>query len=61
MTYKKGDMVLVITEDGYHKKRGLFIGNKYVIERVATFSNNQCADQFEEFLCRFLDVKEPKG
>ena len=57
MTYWKGDECISITSDPNHKRKGLFAGNRYYIQRVATFSNNEVADAFDKYLCEFLGLK----
>ena len=57
MTYWKGDDCIAITTDPCHKRKGLYIGNKYCIQRVATFSSNEMADAFDKDLCEFLGLE----
>ena len=57
-TYWRGDVCVAITKDPAHKRKGLYIGNKYCIERLATFSNDEAAEQFERFMNKFLGVGE---
>lgn len=61
MIYWKGDVCISITDDPYHKKKGLFIGNKYCIQRIATFSNDEDAEYFEKFFELFLGLREKDG
>lgn len=57
-SYWKGDECISITNDPYHKKKGLYVGNKYYITRLATFTNNEDAEAFEKFLEWFLGLRE---
>ena len=57
MTYWRGDDCIAITTDPCHKRKGLYIGNKYCIQRVATFSSDEVAEQFDRYLCEFLGIK----
>ena len=59
-SYWKGDECIAITDDPYHKRKGLYIGNKYCIQRLATFRNNEDAEAFEKFFEWFLGLKERK-
>ena len=57
-TYFKGDVCIAITVDPCHKRKGLYIGNRYCIQRVATFSSDDVADAFDKFFCKFIGAKE---
>ena len=57
-SYWKGDKCIAITDDPYHKKKGLYVGNKYCITRLATFTNNDNAESFDKFLEWFLGFRE---
>ena len=58
MTYWKGDVCISITNDNCHKKKGLYIGNRYCIQRIATFRNDEDAEYFEKFFESFLGLRE---
>ena len=57
-SYWKGDDCIVITNDPYHKRKGLYVGNKYVIQRIATVGSDKYADDFEKFFEKFLGIAE---
>jgi hypothetical protein len=59
-TYRKGDSVISIGNDLCHKTKGLYIGNQYVIQRVATFHADGDAEAFERFFCEFCGVMDGK-
>lgn len=54
MIFWKGDTCMTVTTDPCHKRKGLYIGNKYCIQRVATFADDQTAEYFDKFMCDFL-------
>ena len=60
MTYFKGDDCIAIMNDPYHKKKGLYVGNMYCIQRIATFRNDSDAEAFEKFFAWFLGLREKK-
>lgn len=60
-SYWKGDECICITCDPYHKKKGLYVGNKYCIQRIATFTNDETADYFDEYFAKFLGIEENKN
>ena len=55
MTYWKDDKCIAVTTDPCHKTKGLYIGNRYVIQRVASFRNEEDAKAFENMLHEFLE------
>lgn len=57
-SYWKGDECIAITTDPCHKTKGLYVGNKYCITRLATFTNNKDAEDFEKFFEWFLGLRE---
>ena len=57
MIYWKGNECIGISSDPCHKRKGLYVGNRYCIQRVATFANDEFAEDFDMFLCRFLGLK----
>ena len=57
-TYTKGDATIAIGSDPHHKRKSLYIGNKYCIHRVASFSNDEAAEGFEEIFEWFCGLKE---
>lgn len=60
MIFWNGDECIAITDDPYHKKKGLYVGNKYRIRRMATFTNNEDAEIFEKFFTWFLGLSDKK-
>lgn len=54
MTYWKGDECISITNDPYHKRKGLYVGNRFVIHRIATFNTNEDAEEFDNMLGEFF-------
>ena len=58
--YIKGDACIGITSDPCHKRKGLYIGNLYCIQRVATFRNDADAELFDKLLGEFIGVLEEK-
>lgn len=58
MTYWKDDDCIAITKDPLHKRKGLYIGNRYCIQRVATFSSDEFADGFDKYFAAFLGLAE---
>lgn len=57
MTYWKGNDCIAIMTDPNHKRKGLFVGNRYCIQRVATFVSDDYADEFDKYLCGFLGLR----
>ena len=58
MTYWKGDDCISITTDPDHKRKGLYVGNRYCIQRVATFASDDFADGFDKYFAAFLGLAE---
>lgn len=58
MTYWKGDDCISITTDPCHKRKGLYVGNRYCIQRVATFASDEIADGFDKYFAAFLGLAE---
>ena len=58
--YFKGDACIGITSDPCHKRKGLYIGNLYCIQRIATFRNDADAEAFDRLLGVFFGVVELK-
>ena len=66
MTYAKEDCIISVQQiNGCGKKKGLFVGiaNEYCcqLNKVATFSNDDCADTFCKWLEYFLFDKPLEG
>lgn len=60
ITYKKGGQSIAIGTDPYHKRKGLYIGNDYAIQRIATFNNDDDAKAFDTILMQFLGLDDGK-
>ena len=57
MLYKKGDKVIGIGDLPNSKRKSLYVGNDYCITKVASFSNDEAADEFERYLSYFLGLE----
>lgn len=57
MTYTRGEYSLGIGKLPGSKKPSLFIGNKYCIHKVASFSNEESAEEFTKWLDYFFSLR----
>lgn len=55
MTYWKGDRCIAITNDPYHKRKGLYVGKGNVLYRIATFNSDEDARKFDAVLTEFFE------
>lgn len=55
MTYWMGDKCITITKDPFHKRKGLYVGNRYMIQRLATFNSDEDAEEFDAVLTEFFE------
>ena len=51
---KNGEIIAIEQINGFGKKTALWIGNRGVLTKVATFRNDKSADDFTEYLRRFF-------
>lgn len=54
---RKGDKVIFITHFPGLKKPVLAIGNKYVMQKIASFDSEEAAEGFLAILCEWLGAK----
>ena len=60
MLYRKGERVIGVGNLPNCKRKCLYVGSKYCIEKVASFSSDEQADKFEDYLCYFLGLNNEK-
>ena len=61
MLYRKDKSVIGIGNLPKCKRKCLYVGTEYCIEKVATFSSDEQAEIFEEYLEYFLGLSNKKG
>ena len=57
MTYRKGGYSLGVGYLPGSKRKSLYIGENYQITKVASFSNDEAADEFGRWLEFFLGLR----
>ena len=58
MLYRKDKSVIGIGKLPNCKRKCLYVGTEYCIEKVATFSNDEQAEIFEQYLEYFLGMRK---
>ena len=58
MLYRKNKSVIGIGYLPNSKRKSLYVGTEYCVTKVASFSNDESADKFEDYLCYFLGLNE---
>lgn len=58
MLYRKDKSVIGIGNLPNCKRKCLYVGNEYCIEKVASFSNDEQANVFERYLEYFLGLQK---
>lgn len=55
--FRHGEETIHITHLQNHKKPVLLIGNRYCLQKIASFDNEECAEEFCEMLDKWLQVE----
>ena len=60
MIYKKGDVVIAVSELPKRKKKCLLVGNDLAITKVASFDDDEAAEMFMNVLEYFCGIRREK-
>ena len=58
MLYRKGERAIGVGNLPNTKRKSLYVGTEYCVTKVASFSSDEAADEFEDYLCYFLGLNE---
>ena len=58
MLYRKGERVIGVGNLPNTKRKSLYVGTLNCVAKVASFSSDEAADKFEDYLCYFLGLDE---
>ena len=56
MLYRKGEIVIGVGNLPNTKRKSLYVGTEYCVTKVASFSSDEAADKFENYLYYFLGL-----